>query len=104
MKIYLAAPYTLGDVAWNIHRVFKVADQLVEKGHIPIIPHLTHFWHLVSPKPVRFWYEYDLHLLKMCDGLLRLDGNSKGADNEVLVASGMGMPIYYSLEEVEDVS
>ena len=56
MKVYIAAPYTKGDVGANVKRVIDCADELCKLGYIPFVPHLTHFWHIISPKPVDFWY------------------------------------------------
>jgi hypothetical protein len=40
--------------------------------------------------------------LAKCDCLLRLPGESKGADNEVFWAKKLGMPVYYSIQEAID--
>ena len=100
MKIYLSAPYTNGDVAKNVNRVLKVADELLELGFDVYIPHLTHFWHIVSPKPYETWLKLDLAFLTDCDYVLRLDGKSDGADKEVAYALSLGIPVYYSIEEL----
>lgn len=100
MIVYIAAPYTQGDVALNVHTVLMVANQLVELGHTPYIPHLTHFWHLVSPKPKEFWLEYDKKFLCLCDCLLRLPGESQGADEEVEEANSLGMKVYYDVRGI----
>lgn len=100
-RVYIAAPYTLGDVAKNVNRVIKVADELVKAGYIPYIPHLTHFWHLVSPKEYDFWLEYDHSFIDhWAQILLRLDGDSDGADGEARRARELGLPVYYSLGEL----
>lgn len=99
--IYLSAPYTKGDVAQNINRVIYTANHLLEMGYIPYIPHLNHLWHLITPHPSEVWMQIDLALLARCDALLRLDGESNGADIEVNTAKIIGMPIYYSLGEVK---
>jgi len=98
--VYISAPYTLGDVAINVKRVLDTADRLLEMGYVPFIPYLTHFWHIVSPKPWEVWLEIDLRFLPLCDKVLRLDGTSKGSDREVTEAKKLGMPIYYSIEEL----
>ena len=46
--VYVAGPYTLGDVAVNVHEAIHVADLLLGLGFIPYVPQLTHFWHLMS--------------------------------------------------------
>lgn len=104
MRIYIAAPYTKGDVAKNVRRAIEAAEAVVRKGHTPYIPHLSHFWHLVAPHPVDFWYAYDLEWLAVCDAVLRLDGESVGADREIEVAEYLGLPVYRALEEIPDVA
>lgn len=39
-------------------------------------------------------------LLEKCDAILRLEGHSEGADQDVRIAKERGLKIYYSLEEV----
>jgi hypothetical protein len=99
-KIYIAGPYTKGDVAVNVHEAIDAGDYLSRFGWDPIIPHLTHFWHLLFPHPIEFWYEYDIRRLRECDALLRLEGDSVGADKEVEIALQMGIPVYYGLFNV----
>jgi len=100
MKVYIAAPYTKGDVALNVRAVIDAAEELVKLGHNPFIPHLTHFWHMIYPHPVDFWYEQDLVWLKCCDAMLRLPGESVGADREVEYARQEGIPVYYNLADI----
>ena len=99
--IYIAGPYSKGDVAVNVNNAIKAADKLVEAGFLAFIPHLTHFWHIVSPKAWEFWIQLDLACLAFCDGVLRLPGESEGADREVRRAKELGIPVYYSLDELE---
>jgi len=98
--VYLAGPYTRPDPVENVHNTCKVADAVLELGAIPFIPHLTMAYHLVSPKPLEFWYEYDIHTMKRCDVVFRLSGESTGADKEVAEAEATGLPIVRSLEEL----
>ena len=104
MIIYISAPYANGDIEDNIKKVIDCADELCELGHVPFIPHLTHLWHLLSPKPADFWLAYDLVFLDFCDALLRLPGESVGADAEVEFATYKFLPVYYSIEELQGVN
>jgi len=99
--VYIASPYTKGDVAVNVHNAFKVADKLVELGFIPYVPIWTHFWHLVSPHPYEFWTKMDLEFVKRCDCVLRIEGESSGADKEIEYAKSIGIPVYYSIEALK---
>jgi hypothetical protein len=47
---------------------------------------------MVCPHDEDFWYKYDLIMLDKCDAILRLPGESKGADREMLHANNWGIP------------
>ena len=98
--IYIASPYTKGDVVINVRRQIDTGDRILGMGHIPYVPNLTHFWHFVSPKAYEIWMDIDSEILKRCDAVLRLSGESKGADREVELAKSLGIPVYYSLEDI----
>ena len=85
-----------------MHDVIKVADMVLERGHIPFIPHLTHFWHFLSPKPWETWMEIDEVILLRCDSVLRLFGESVGADREVELALKNSIRVYYNLHDIPD--
>ena len=72
------------------------ADRLLRKGHIPYVPHLTHLWHMIVPHLYEDWLTLDKEWLKICDAVLRLPGESHGADDEVKTAECLGIPVYYS--------
>lgn len=100
MRIYIACPYTIGDVAQNVRRSIEVSDSLRYLGHTPYNPLLTHFWHLLYPHEVDFWYKYDFEWLEVCDAVFRISGESVGADKEVEYAKVRGMPVFYTYNEV----
>lgn len=104
MKIYIAGPYTKGDVIINIRRAIDAAEEISKKGHTPFIPHLTAYWHLIYPHELEFWYNYDNEWLKSCDALYRIPGVSAGANMEVDLARKLGLIIYWKLEEIPDIS
>lgn len=100
MRIYIAAPFTKGDQILNIRAAFDAADELAQRGHMPFIPHVTGLWHLVHPKPYDWWLRYDNVWLLQCDALLRLPGESPGADGEVALAERRGITVYYALHRI----
>ena len=95
MKVYVAGPYSGGDTVLNVRNAIDAADKLLRAGHVPFVPHLTMFWHLVHPHTYEVWLEYDRVWLLECDALLRLSGKSDGADQEVQDAIDNRIPIYY---------
>ena len=100
--VYIASPYTKGDVAMNVRNSFLVADELVSLGFLPYAPLWTHFWHFLSPHTHDFWTKLDLEWVLKCDCVLRLPGESSGADAEVRFAIKNGMPVFYSIEELRN--
>jgi hypothetical protein len=99
-KVYIASPYTLGDVAVNVRVQLETADQLMTLGFAPYVPLLTHFQHLHRPRPYEDWCRHDDDWIPCCDYLLRLPGESKGADREVRLAESLGIPVFYKGEDL----
>ena len=93
--IYLAGPYSNGSPETNTKKAVEWADTILAGGYYPFVPHLTHFWHLWSPKGYEDWIDYDFHFLEVCRALVRMPGLSKGADREVKRAGVMGIPIIF---------
>jgi hypothetical protein len=100
--VYVAGPYSSGDTVLNVRNAVMAADELIKIGFIPYIPHLTMFYHFMLPHEYQFWLDYDIQWLDRCDALLRLLGDSSGADKEVDHALKMGIPVFYSVEELCD--
>ena len=98
--IYVAGPYSSGDPVVNTRNAVLAGDELVRHGYVPFIPHLSMLWHFISPHDIHFWYDYDIEWLYKCHAVLRLPGESTGADHEVNAAEMLGIPVYYSIEEL----
>lgn len=96
--IYVAGPYSKGGEAENVHKALRAADELLAAGFAPLVPVLSLLWQVASPKPWETWMAIDLAFLERCDGLLRLPGESKGADQEVEYAKRQGIPVFYEVE------
>jgi hypothetical protein len=100
MKIYVAGPYTKGDVEKNVARAIFIGDWITAFGHTVFIPHLTHFWHKQHAHEWEFWMKQDFEWLRACDAVFRIEGESKGADMEVELAKELGKPVYYDIPEI----
>ena len=99
-RVYIASPYTIGDVAINVKKQIDAASELIDLGFAPFWPVHSHFLHMVYPKDYERWMEIDFEWIKSCDCLLRLKGESKGADREVKIAREINIPVMYSVNEV----
>lgn len=100
--IYISAPYSIGDKVQNVNRAINAGNEILELGFIPFIPHLAHFWDMLTHHPFETWMEIDLEMLSRCDGVLRLPGKSAGADYEEQFALKCDIPVYHSMEEVKN--
>jgi hypothetical protein len=73
----------------------EVWDKLLRAGFIPFCPHWSALQHLYNPElEHQQWLDYDFHWLECCDVLLRMPGESKGADAEELFALSLGKRVY----------
>ena len=117
MLILIAGPYRSGTnddpilMQQNLSYLESVALPLFRKGHIPMIGEwvalpLIHLAGSTKPGD-KAWEEVQYpvahRLLEKCDAVLRLPGTSKGADEDVRVATERGLKIYYNLEDVPNV-
>ena len=101
ITVYIASPYTLGDVAVNVKAQLDMVDRLMDLGYLPYAPLYSHFQHLVHPRHYQDWIDIDLVWIEKLDCVLRLKGKSSGADGEVKLAKKLGIPVFYSVEELE---
>lgn len=100
-RIYVAGPITLGDPERNLRRAIDAADTLLRFGAAPFVPHLHMAWHAVHPHEHAEWMAFDVCWLQCCDALLRLPGESVGADAEVEWCETHGTPVLRSLGEAD---
>ena len=109
--IYIASPYTKGDVAINTHFQCKIFDLLLSDGKVlPISPLWSHFQHTIFPRPYTDWIKYDNSLLHLYDACLRLTAElpcinykqyeSAGADAEAKSFEAMGKPVFCSIIDI----
>jgi len=102
ITVYIASPYTVGDVALNVRRQIDCADELMNLGFIPFAPLYSHFQHMIHPRSYEDWMRIDLVWVAKCDAVLRLCGESKGARIEVCEAKELGIPVFYSIEALNN--
>ncbi|MGK9128445.1 DUF4406 domain-containing protein [Olivibacter sp. SA151] len=116
MLILIAGPYRSGTnddvnlMRQNLNKLESVALPLFRKGHVPIIGEwvalpLIHLAGSTKPGD-EAWEEVQYpvahRLLEKCDAVLRIEGASKGADEDVRIAKERGLKIYYHIEDVPD--
>lgn len=114
LVILIAGPYrsgTNGDavlIAQNLNRLESSALSVYKAGHIPMIgewvalPLMKQAGSLKLGDEISEQYLYPVagRLLQRCDAVLRIEGESKGADEDVRIARQRGLPVYSRLEDV----
>jgi hypothetical protein len=117
MMILIAGPYASGTggdpelMRRNLDRLEEAAWPIFAAGHLPMIGEWVALPVLSSagatgpsdPLAEQVMYPTADRLLWHCDAVLRLPGESKGADQDVAIARERGLPVYFSLDEVPGV-
>ena len=114
MLILIAGPYRSGTgddpelMARNLSRLEEAAWPIFRSGHVPMIGEWVALPVLASagasgaldPLAEQVMYPTAERLLQHCDAVLRLPGESRGADQDVAIARERGIPVYTSVEQV----
>jgi hypothetical protein len=114
MFILIAGPYRSGTgddpalLAKNQARLEEAAWPLFAAGHLPMIGEWVALPVLrgaggtgvADPIARQIMYPTAERLLTHCDAVLRLPGDSTGADQDVAIARERGLPVYYRLDDV----
>lgn len=97
--IYLAGPMALGNMADNIGQAWAAAERLRDAGFTPITPQDNFFGSIVGKRRSHAeWLDIDEPLVHVSAAVLRLPGESKGADREVEWATAAGIPVFHNVE------
>lgn len=114
MIILIAGPYRSGThddtvlMEENLARLEAAAIEVYRLGHLPMIGEWVAL-PLMRLAGMKFpgdavWesiqYPVAHVLLEKCDAVYRIEGASKGADQDVAVAKGRGLPVYHRLEDI----
>ena len=118
MLILIAGPYRSGTgddptkMDAKLRRLEAVSWPLFKAGHIPMIGEWVALpvWRSAGGIKLgdalydQIFYPTAERLLSICDAVLRLPGESAGADADVLLAIEYGLTVYRRLEDVPGVS
>lgn len=114
LMILIAGPYRSGTgddpalLAANLRALEAAAWPVFRSGHVPMIgewvalPVLSSAGAdgLAGPLAEQVMYPTAHRLLQHCDGVLRLPGESRGADQDVAIARERGIPVWHAVEEI----
>ena len=118
MMILISGPYRGGTnddpvlIKRNLDKLESVALPVFRKGHIPMIGEWVALplMQLAGSKEIgdEIWDEIQYpvahRILEKCDAVLRLEGTSKGADEDVRIAKERGLKIFYNVDEIPDLT
>lgn len=114
LLILIAGPYRSGTgddpdlMAQNLRRLEEAAWPVFRAGHVPMIGEWVALPVLssagadgpLSPLAEQVMYPTAERLLQHCDAVLRLEGASTGADQDVAIAQERGLPVYHRVQDV----
>ena len=94
----------------NLHNMAQVALRVYQKGHIPVVGEWlalpiakaagsTEIGDAISEE---YLYPVAHRLISRCDAILRIPGESRGADLDIEEGKKRGLSIYYGLEEIPE--
>ena len=116
LLIMMAGPYmsgTNGDpakIAANRARLESYCLPIYEKGHLAVVgewfalPIMHAAGSLQHGDSIFDAYQYPVahRLIQRCDAVLRIPGESRGADMDVAHAKALGLQVFYALEDIPD--
>lgn len=118
MLIMIAGPYRSGTgndpklIQQNMERLEAMALPIFRKGHVPMIGEwvANPLIRLAGSTEIgdvifrELQYPTAHRLLTKCDAILRITGESKGADQDVELAKELGLKVYYDLDEIPEAN
>ena len=100
--VYVAGPIT-GDPWGCVRKATKAARALdTDYRFDTYLPQLSVLWEIVDPQPYEYWISLGFNMLSRCDGLIRLPGDSPGADREVNHALELGLPVLSHHDDLKE--
>lgn len=112
LLVYIAGPISRGDLQQNVQQACQAGIRLMKAGIPVIVPHLTCYMGQVYdgqgaipevlPRGtvIEDWYGMSLAEVRRCDAVLRLPGESRGADLEVEEMEKKGGPVFRNVQDV----
>jgi hypothetical protein len=92
--VYVAGPVSK-DPFGCVRKAAPVFEDLLHLGCTPFLPQLSILQEMIAPLPYETWLEYDFDIIRdQADAVIRLPGESPGADREVALAHKLFLPVF----------
>ncbi len=99
--VYIAGPITKGNQFANVRAALLVAKECRDLGFFCYVPHRSALDEIAcGAEDYEVWMQEDFGWISRCDALLRIPGESSGADREVVHARENNIPVFFSVEEM----
>jgi hypothetical protein len=105
-RIYVAGAYSAEDVIGvlgNMRRGIALSVEVLKAGYAPFCPWADHVFSFVAEIDLQTYYAYSLSWLEACAAMVVVAQGmeaSRGTQAEIKRAVELGIPVYYSLEEL----
>lgn len=95
--VYVAGPIS-SDLVGNARTAVNLYIEMLKADVvIPFCPHLSVLAEMMAgPTDYEMWMAHDFEVIARCDALLRMDGDSPGADREIEHARSLDIPVFYN--------
>lgn len=110
-RVYVAGAMSSDNILTmlsNIHEGIKQGGELLSLGYAPFVPHFDILFKIIGGDnvdvPIDYYYHYTLQYLKVADAVLvcKNSENSKGTINELEIAQRAGIPVFYSVKQLDN--
>lgn len=101
LRVYIAGPMTSsGSKIANYATGLSAEIALMENRFAPFTPHHSFITNTFNEFSWEEWLQFDETWIEVCDAILRIPGESKGAAREELYAALKGIPVFHSIDEL----
>lgn len=97
-RVYISGPISRGDQEHNFDQSIVAQRELIRLGFSPLNPMLTMKFPGHESISHQEWIDCDLPWVEMSNAVLRLPGESIGADMETEHAKKLGIPVFDSID------
>jgi len=94
LRVYISHPITKGDGCFNFWQCCLAQKKLMEAGYAVLNPGLSMMHPDAKNISWQCWIDSDLKWVEVSDFVIRLPGESTGADVETAHAEARGIPVF----------
>lgn len=100
-RVYIAGPMSKGDRLGNMAQALAAFAELTRAGYAPLCPQFSFFVDGLYQFSHSEWLAVDLPWVAASNAVLRLPGDSVGADRETELAEALRIPVFTSMDAIK---